>query len=486
MKLFLLVLIVNVFAVFALCAQSDPAVTLAQILSEKGAISAAELAKVQSADQASRLATLAGILKDKGVLNGSDLARLSLPPNTPAASEVRTEEASVVKPSSLETAVTTKKGLPISLYGSLLFTTGYNTADFNVEDLPMIASKQSTDPSGGDKNFYGTVRQTRLGMNLLTTDALGAKLTGTFEFDLMGGEAPFANGAHFDLFRLRLAYGQLSWKHFSLEGGQDWSIFAPLNPTSLNEAGIPEFSGSGNPWIRAPQLRFEARTRNPTGNNLLWQFAALDPNMGDNSTTTVIVARQPGIGERGRMPSLESRLAFIKKYNDRDFSFGVSGHYDRGKNAGTIGTLNVQTPVDSWGVAVDYSLPLTKVIAITGEAYEGRALGVYSVAAGEAVGAVGTAGAHGVLSRGGWAQFQLNWSKRWQTNIAYGVDQPEDSEIPVGVRSRNQQYMANVIDRLTRNINWSLEYRRILSDYRNQLAANERGDHIDLGLAYVF
>jgi hypothetical protein len=46
--------------------------------------------------------------------------------------------------------------------------------------------------------------------------------------------------------------------------------------------------------------------------------------------------------------------------------------------------------------------------------------------------------------------------------------------------------MANVIDRLTRNISLSLEYRRILTDYRNQMTANERGDHVDLGLAYIF
>jgi hypothetical protein len=143
-------------------------------------------------------------------------------------------------------------------------------------------------------------------------------------------------------------------------------------------------------------------------------------------------------------------------------------------------------PLNSWGIALDYSLPITRILALTGEAYDGRALGVYSVASGEAIGAVGTVGAHGVLSHGGWAQLQFNWTKQWQTNIAYGIDQPDDAEIAVGARSRNQQYMANVIDRLTRNISLSLEYRRIVTDYRNQLAADERGNHVDLGLAYIF
>jgi hypothetical protein len=469
-------------------AQSDPALTLAQILSDKGTISAADLARVQSADQNARLATLAGILKDKGVLDTQDIAKLSLPssPVLPAVGSNPREAPALAKNAPMEIPVTTKKGVPVSLYGELLFTAGYNTADVNIEDLPMIVSKQGSDPTGGDKNFYATARQTRLGLNLNPIDTLGGKLSGDFEFDMMGGAAPYANGVHFDLFRLRQAYGRMDWKHFAIEGGQDWSVFAPLNPTSLNEFGIPELTATGNAWIRAPQVRLEAKTSNASGNNVLWQFAALDPNMADNSTTAVVVARQPGIGERGRMPSLESRLALTKSHDDRNFTLGFSGHYDHAKNAGTIGTVSVQTPVDSWGTAIDYSLPLTRVIAITGEAYQGRALGTYSVASGEAVGAVGTAGAHGVLSRGGWSQLQLNWTKQWQTNIAYGIDQPQDSEIAVGSRSRNQQYMANVINRLTRNISLSLEYRRILTDYRNQLAANERGDHVDLGLAYIF
>ena len=488
MKSFLSVILLGIVLTFSVNAQTDAALTLAQILSDKGTISAAELAKVQSADQSARLSILAGILKDKGVLDTQDLAKLSLPatvpalPSAPAAPSV--EAASIAKPAPLP--VTTKKGAPVSLYGELLFTAGYNTADVNIEDLPMIASKQGSDPTGGDKNFYATARQTRLGLNLDPVDALGGKLSGDFEFDLMGGEAPYANGAHFDLFRLRLAYGRVDWNNFAIEAGQDWSVFAPLNPTSLNEFGIPEFTATGNAWIRAPQVRLEAKTTNAGGNNVLWQLAASDPNMGDNSTTTVVVARQPGIGERGRMPSLQSRVALTKDYNDRQFAVGVSGEYDRGKNAGTIGTLNVQTPLNSWGVALDWSLPVTRILAITGETYDGNALGIFSVASGEAIGAVGTHGARGVTSRGGWGQLQFNWTKKWQTNIAYGIDQPDDSELAVGSRSRNQQYMANVIDRMTRNISVSLEYRRILTDYRNQLSSNERGNHVDLGLAYIF
>ena len=482
-------------------APPDPAIVLAQILSEKGAISVADLSRVQSADEHSRLTILTSILRDKGLLNSGDLARLSIPASMPASLPAKPESPapnSGGSPTTVTAEVTTKKSLPVSLYGTLLWTAGYNTAPFNFEDVPMVATKQGTDITGGDKNFYQTVRQSRLGLTLNPFDTLGGQLSGTFEFDMMGGSAPYSNGVAMSLFRLRLGYGRIDWDHVSLEAGQDWTVFAPLNPTSLNEYGIPEFTSSGNPWTRNAQLRLEMRTRNAGGNNLLWQLAATDPNAGDLPTTSIIVQRQPLIGERGRMPAIESRLAWSKSHNDRDFTIGLSGRYDRGKNETTTtttvttrtGTSTISTaafaPVDSWGAALDYSLPFSKLFNLTGELYDGRALGIYAVANGEAIGAVGTAGAHGVLSRGGWAQGQFNFTKQWQLNLAYGIDAPQANELPVGNRSRNQQYMANIIDKLTKNINASVEYRRILTDFRNQPFGNERGDHIDLGLAYIF
>ena len=482
-----------------LAAQNDKAVVLAQILSDRGTITAADLARVETTDEHSRLLLLAGILRAKGLLNAADMARLSLPqidgsaPVKPLAVEASARSLPAGQaPSGGSTSqvsgvpVTTKKQLPVSLYGTLLFTAGFNTANFNFLDVPMVANKQGSDPVSDDKAFYGSARQTRLGLNLDPLQTLGGELSGRFEFDMMGGSAPYSNGVNMSYFRLRLAYGRVDWDHFAVEAGQDWSVFAPLNPTSLNQFGIPEFTSSGNAWARVPQLRFEAKTKNSSSGTLLWQFAAADPNMGDYSTTSISVARPPGIGERGRMPSLESRLAFTKTYGDRDFTIGFSGHYGRGKNAGTINNSELQPPVDSWGAAIDYSLPFTKFFNVTGELYEGRALGIYAVANGEAVGAVGTPGAHGVLSRGGWVQGQFNFTKQWQLNLAYGVDAPDAAELPVGNRNRNQQYMANIINKLTRNINLSIEYRRILTDYRNQVFANERGDHIDLGMAYLF
>ncbi len=288
-----------------------------------------------------------------------------------------------------------------------------------------------------------------------------------------------------NLFRMRLAYGRIDWKNAAVEVGQDWSVFAPLNPISFAMYGIPSLTASGNLWTRTPQIRVETKSK-MGANSLTWQTSLSDPNLGDYSTTLFSTSRQPGAGERGRIPSFDTRLAYTRNHSDRNYTIGLSGHYGRGKNCGVVNNVNLQPGIDSWGVALDYSLPLAKRFTLVGEAYEGRALGFYGSALGEAIGTVGTTGQHGVQSRGGWFQAQTMLAKQWQLNLGYGIDDPNASQIPVGNRSRNQTYMGNLIYKLNVNINLALEYRRLMTDFRNQILANERGDHVDLAILYTF
>jgi hypothetical protein len=371
--------------------------------------------------------------------------------------------------------------VPIQVYGTLLLNSFYNTSLNNNEDVPLFAGKQGSDPTGGDKNFGMTVRQSRLGLRYSGPQIGDAKISGQVEFDFFGGPSTFSNGVGFDLFRLRLAFGRVDWKNFSLVAGQDWSIFAPLNPTSLAGYAIPDLSASGNLWIRSPQIRAEFQHAWSDTARMQFQIAATDPNVGDNPAT-FSSTRTAGIGERGRLPGVDSRLAF----SDGGMTLGLSGHYGRGKNAGLLGTQNIQTGVDSWGVAADYTIPLGKYFNLTGEAYQGRALGIFSSASGESVSAVGMLGQHGVESRGGWAQLQANWNAKWQTNLDWGIDSMNARQIPVGDRNKTQTYMGNLIYKWSPFVSLAWEWRRFLTDFRNQATANEQGDHANMAVAFTF
>ena len=487
------------FASATLRAAEDSAGVLARILASKGIISGLELSKVEAAAPDLRVQLLASILEEKGVLTRAELARLAPEPQeasvrasaqiVPAVYQPPTSQltpaAPKPKPESAP-AVTSQNKFPITIYGTLLTNAFFNTALTNIEDIPLLAGKQGSDPLGNDKNFGMTLRQSRFGLRYQGPKAGGAQISGQFEFDLLGGKAAFGNGINMDLFRVRLALGRLDWENFSLVAGQDWSIFAPLNPTTLAEFAIPGFSASGNPWIRMPQLRAELRHSYSDATRIQLQLAATDPDMGDYQTAAFSSGRTPGIGERGRAPGGEARLGLTTRAQDRDFSVGLSSHYARGKNAGMIGMRNVQTGVDSWGVALDYTLPISKKFILTGEAFEGRALGIFSVNTGQAILPVGTVGEHGVESRGGWAQAQFNLNPKWQVNVAYGIDLANARQLRTGDRSKNQTYMGNLMYKFSPHVTFAWEWRRFLTDFRNQRSADEQGDHANMAVAYTF
>ncbi len=503
--------LVTLSLAFACMAQAeDSAGRLARILAEKGILTNDELANIEraGADEAVRL--LSAALYQKGILTQSEMARVYgpaagapgdvrfasgvattyVPAAAVATAVVPTVPASppqtATSPSARTTQIqelTTASHFPMQIYGTVLWNSFYNTGGSNIEDIPLVASKRGSDPYS---NFGMTVRQSRFGLRYQGgPEVWGAKLSGNVELDLLGGAAPLANGVGMDLVRLRLAYGRMDWKNTSIEAGQDWTVFSPLNPISLASFAIPAMSTSGNPWIRSPQFRFEWRSDATQAARVLLQMAALDPNVGDNPTT-VVDARTPGIGERGRGPAVESRLAVTGKIGERDATVGLSGHYGRGDNVGVLNGVTVARPVDSWGVNLDYTLPVSKYFTLAGEAFSGRGLGLFSVASGQSVLAVGTPGEHGVLASGGWAQAQFNLNRKWQMNLAYGLESDEGSNLITGSRGRNQTYMTNLMYKVSPHFTWAWEWRRLMTNYQNQQSLNAIIQTANMAIAYVF
>jgi len=128
----------------------DQAVTLARILAGKGTISASELSTVEGTSAGDRVAMLAAILQRKGVLSDTEVAQFHVPA---AAKPVVTAKAPpATGPQTADLPVTTHAGVSVSLYGTLLLNAFYNTAATNIQDLPLFAAKQGSDPTGGDKN----------------------------------------------------------------------------------------------------------------------------------------------------------------------------------------------------------------------------------------------------------------------------------------------------------------------------------------------
>src|SRR5262249_24727854 len=139
-------------------------------------------------------------------------------------------------------------------------------------------------------------------------------------------------GTVFNQPRIRLAY--LTLEHPSglkLVAGQDWMIFAPLNPTSFAHFAIPQAASAGNPWMRLPQVRVDKTFKYSEGTSLLVQGGVLRPASGVDTPAAGSLADLPSLaGERSGHPFYQARIAITTPLvASKSLTLGVSGHYGR-------------------------------------------------------------------------------------------------------------------------------------------------------------
>ena len=490
---------------------------LVRLLQSKGIITAQEAAMIGEASspaQAER--RLAELLVVKGLITRQEYEETLLALGTssaaydsaaarvvPAAAHVAgtsaTESAALsTKTSTSEVSppqaqpegpMTTMSKIPVKIYGSILFNANYVSHGANTIDIPLFPQKRGTSSDQNHQNFNTTLRQTRFGLRYEGKIFEDAKLTGVFEFDLLGGKPAFANGVNFDIFRVRLAYGRIDWADDSLEAGQDWAVFSPLNPTSLASYAIPGFSTSGNLWNRMPQIRYERRHGKKA--KFILTTALLDPDAGDSAGNPAV--RVIGLGERGTLPAFETRVGFSTTSHGKESSAGVSGHYSRllGVPGNPVGTTR-RSPIDSYGVSGDANLWLSSGFRVTGEAFHGRALGIFSGDIAQSAVVIGGR-SRGINSSGGWVELHgeaptgyRGTLKNLSANFGYGIEDNRDQDLIVGIRKRNQTYMMNGQYKFSPNFTMALEYRRVLTDWFREASSKQRLNWASLGFLYSF
>lgn len=375
-------------------------------------------------------------------------------------------------------------------YGTIFFNAFTNTGAVNNLDVPLFAA------ASGQSGSSASLRQTRLGMRIEGARAGNARLGAVVEADFFGGIPGVGIGENFGVVRLRLANVKLDWERTSLVVGQDWMPFAPLNPTSLAAAAIPQMAAAGNNWARIPQLRVDRKL----GRNVTWQGAILAPQTGDSAATAGFFL-QPNAGAASHSPFVQSRIAFADTNlfgTKRAGSLAASVHY--GRASALVGTSSLRREVDSWGVAADWNLPFSKIVALTGEAFIGQALGGFQSGVFQTInadfarvqGVASTAdGIRAVRTRGGWMQLAVTPQGPTGKLGLYGtvgIDDPDDhfltSVAARDWRLRNLAFAGEVIYKFTPQLQFGVEFRQFETLYRITRARTAR--HLNLGLAYSF
>ena len=363
-------------------------------------------------------------------------------------------------------------------YGSVYFNGFHNSDGSNNQDIPLWAMAGTGDTSA-------TARQSRFGLRVSVPSVLGAKAQATVEADFFGGFPTIGTGENFGQVRLRLANARFDWKQTSLVVGQDWMVFAPVNPTSLACAAIPLFAAGGNPWARLPQVRVERRL----GSALL-QAAALAPQSGDFSSTFLA---QPNSGALSELPYFQGRLAFVSKSfagSGKPGSIGVSGHYGQSRVAVTD---KPTTDVDSSGAALDLSVPLGTHVFLAGEAFVGSNIAGFQAGVFQGLNPDASAGGEAapaaISTQGGWVQLGVTpGSSRTTLSVAYGIDDPDDSDLASATkrnwRSRNQVLAFAATFKASAQLSLGAEYRFL--ETRFFLTERQETRHLNLAAVLSF
>jgi hypothetical protein len=376
---------------------------------------------------------------------------------------------------------------PVKLSGLVLFNAYRNSGSLDIQDLPNLAFPSF--PGFPDGSIGATLRQTLLGIDATGPKIFGARSSASVEIDFAGGSPTTSYGVTAGLLRMRTADIALDWEKTSLHIGQDTPFFSPLSPTSYATVLEPAMAWSGNLWVWTPQIELERRISLRPNSNLVLQGGILDPLTEE---TPPFQGRVPTAGEATRVPAAAGRIAIDRSSADHlPFTIGFAGYRARQR-------YQDFNQLDSWTVNADLKMPFGKHLELSGEWYDGQAVGglgggiwtsVIYPEADPPYSAV-----HPLRSTGGWVQLKVKPVHRVQINGAFGQDENFGSSLrffPIPwagseftAFKKNRTELLNFIYEPNSFLLFAAEYRHLLTVPAQGEGAS--GDHLNLGAGVRF
>jgi uncharacterized coiled-coil protein SlyX len=425
---------------------------------------------------------------------------ISTPARLPATANTTGTEVSAVNAVSLEeirerqaiqesqiathdvTKVETQSKFPLQISGLLLFNAFVNTRQVDASAPPSYALS-------GSGSTGLSLRQTVLGLDARGPHLLGATSHADLRADFFANEAQ-SDYAAAGLLRLRTAHATLNWQNTEAFFELDRTILEPNQPSSLVAIAQPELAWAGNLWNWNPQIGVSHQL--PLSDNLrIKAQAALidtsDPVPPGSSSIT-----SPGTQtERSRWPGTEVRIALLGGQNGIGPEIGVGGYFSPHRNSDG-------DRFDAWAGTMDLRLPLAKHFEITSNAYRGAALA--GLGGGGYVNyyywyyqyARTNQNARALDDVGGWAQLKAIAGQRLEMNAGFGTDNPFAKEIQDAMSvvtsypglARNRSFFSNVIFSPSAYLLFSVEYKRLWTNYSGYPA--DLSDVIGIGAGYKF
>lgn len=415
-----------------------------------------------------------------GQTTGTAPVATQAPPATQTAEEMQERQAIAESQIATheQTKVETGSKYPLHLNGLILFNGFINT--HRVDD--------AIDPTyalSGDGSTGFSVRQTILGFEATGPHLLGAASHADLHIDFFANGSQQTYGAA-GILRLRTAHASLMWDKTEAFFALDRSLLAPNIPTSLVSTAQPNLSWSGDLWTWNPQIGMRQRIPLTSSRRLELAGAFIDAQdpLLPNATSTSTVTR----AERSRWPGLEGRVGYAAGQDDSGIALGVGGYFSPHRTSDGY-------RFNAWAISGDLRLPLGRYVQLTSNVYRGAGLG--GLGGGGYVDYFYPKGtddvAQALNDAGGWAQLKFRPGERLQFNAGYGIDNPFSADVHSSLSgpslsytglAKNRGAFGNVIVSPSRYLEFSLEYRRLWSNYVNN--GLRLSDAIGLAAGYRF
>jgi hypothetical protein len=376
---------------------------------------------------------------------------------------------------------------PVKISGLVLFNSYWNKGIVDIQDLPSLALPSF--PGSPAPSVGATLRQTMLGLEARGPKLLGARSSADVEVDFAGGSPTTSFGVTTGLLRLRTAKVSLDWANTSLNIGQDTLFFSPLSPTSYATVIEPAMSWSGNLWVWTPGVEVTHRIALSESSALVMQGGVLDPLTEEDP---VFQGRHATAGEASRAPAIAGRLAFDRSKAARyPFTVGFAG-YRAMQQYGTF------PAVASWTVNSDIKAAFGKHVEVSGEWYQGQAVGglgggIWTSVVYPESEAPYTA-IQPLRSTGGWAQLKVIPARRFEINGAFGLDENYAQDLEVfpfsftgagfPAMQKNRTDLVNFIYKPTSVLLFALEWRHLFTLPANGVGSS--ADQVNLAAGVQF
>jgi hypothetical protein len=316
--------------------------------------------------------------------------------------------------------------------------------------------------TGSDTNAVGfTAQHSRFGLKgSMSVDSMS--IGGQLEMDF------FANAANSSAKpRMRLAYAWVKpIKGLDVRIGQQWDVFAPLNPTTNNTNANGWYYG--NQGARRPQIQIrygmDLGIVKPSVQILAGETTTENElSITQNSTTNVVtVGSWLGEDNKSKMPCIQARLSagFLK-----GMEAGIAGIYAAyGRNK----------DFTTYGLAIDADCPINKYVALKGEFISGtniKEAGMYTIG--------GTASVvNDIQTLDYW--FNATSKPFKYLNVVAGFGQEiVTSVVAVGAPQRNTSAWGTLIIPVGEAFSLSAEYQYIITQI-NGLAEDRKAGIIDV------